>query len=140
VPARDLPASDLPASDLPIRCPCLSGNAYLPCCGRLHRGEATAATAEILMRSRYAAFAVGDADYLLRSWHPRTRPVDLELDPAVRWLRLDIDRTVKGGLLDTDGIVEFTAYSRLDGRRLQQHEVSRFEKVDGSWLYVDAVG
>jgi SEC-C motif-containing protein len=91
------------------------------------------------MRSRYAAFAVGDAGYLLRSWHPRTRPATLELDVSVTWLRLDIDRTVHGGLLDTVGIVEFTAHSSQDGRRLQQHEISRFEKVSGTWLYVDAV-
>jgi SEC-C motif-containing protein len=124
----------------PVRCPCLSGNGYADCCGPVHRGEARAATAQMLMRSRYAAFAVGDVDYLLRSWHPRTRPATLELDPGVRWLRLDIERTERGGLLDTDGIVEFTAYCRQDGRRSQQHEVSRFERVGGSWLYVDAVG
>ena len=122
------------------RCPCLSGNGYSVCCGRLHHGEARAGTAQILMRSRYSAFAVGDADYLLRTWHPRTRPHSLDLDPDVRWLRLDIERTERGGPLDTDGIVEFTAYARHDGRRTQQHEVSRFEKVAGAWLYVDGVG
>ncbi len=91
------------------------------------------------MRSRYSAFAVGDAAYLLRSWHPRTRPATIELDESVRWLRLDIDRTVRGGMLDTEGIVEFTAHSRRDGRRTSQHEISRFEKVSGDWVYLDAV-
>jgi len=91
------------------------------------------------MRSRFSAFAVGDAGYLLRTWHPRTRPVTVELDTSVRWMRLDIDRTERGTLFDTAGIVEFTAHSRLDGRRAQQHEISRFEKVDGAWLYLDAV-
>ena len=91
------------------------------------------------MRSRYSAFAVGDAAYLLRSWHPRTRPATIELDESVRWLRLDIDRTVRGGMLDIEGIVEFTAHSRRDGRRTSQHEISRFEKVSGDWVYLDAV-
>lgn len=91
------------------------------------------------MRSRYAAYAVGDSDYLLRSWHPATRPSALELDPTVRWVRLDIERTELGGLLERTGIVEFTAFYRQDGVRGSQHEVSRFEKIDGSWLYVDAV-
>jgi SEC-C motif-containing protein len=91
------------------------------------------------MRSRYAAFAIGDAEYLLRSWHPRTRPRSLDLDPGTRWLRLDIERTIRGGFGDTEGIVEFTAHARQDGRRTSQHEVSRFEKVSGDWLYVDAV-
>lgn len=91
------------------------------------------------MRSRYSAFAVGDAGYLLRTWHPRNRPGTLELDPGVRWVRLDIERTIRGGLLDTEGIVEFTAHARQDGARIQQHEVSRFEKVAGEWLYLNGV-
>jgi SEC-C motif-containing protein len=36
------------------------------------------------MRSRYSAFAVGDAGYLLRTWHPARRPRNLSLDPALR--------------------------------------------------------
>ena len=134
------PVNPTIAPEASARCPCLSGNSYSECCERLHRGEVRAGTAQILMRSRYAAFAVGDADYLLRTWHPRTRPHTLDLNPDVRWLRLDIERTERGGPLDTDGIVEFTAYARHDGRRTQQHETSRFEKVAGAWLYVDAVG
>jgi len=134
-----VPVRSVPVGRVPVRCPCLSGNEYAACCGRLHRGDARAATAEQLMRSRYSAFAVDDADYLLRSWHPRTRPETLELDDSVRWLRLDIERTVRGGMLDTEGIVEFTAYSRQNGQRARQHEVSRFEKVAGDWMYLDAV-
>lgn len=42
------------------------------------------------MRSRYSAFAIGDGDYLLRTWHPDTRPDALDLDPDQRWYRLDI--------------------------------------------------
>lgn len=38
-------------------CPCGLGRPYGRCCGRLHRGAASAGTAEELMRSRYAAFA-----------------------------------------------------------------------------------
>lgn len=91
------------------------------------------------MRSRYSAFAVGDAGYLLRTWHPRTRPGTVEFDTSVRWMRLDIDRTERGSLFDTAGIVEFTAHSRQDGRRARQHEISRFEKLNGDWLYLDAV-
>lgn len=62
------------------RCPCLSGLTYDDCCGRLHSGAGTAQTAEQLMRSRYSAFAVSDADYLRTTWHSSTRPADLALD------------------------------------------------------------
>lgn len=91
------------------------------------------------MRSRFSAFAVGDADYLLRSWHPRTRPDSLELDAGVRWYRLDILSTSKGGPLDADGIVEFRAFYRSEDGRGDQHEVSRFVRENRSWFYVDAV-
>jgi SEC-C motif-containing protein len=123
----------------PTRCPCLSGETYDDCCGRFHAGPAHAPTAEALMRSRYAAFAVGDVDYLRRTWHPRTRPADLDLDPAVRWTRLDVLAVRAGGPFDTEGTVEFRAHHRLDAVPGSQHEVSRFVREDGRWLYVDAV-
>jgi uncharacterized protein YchJ len=46
-----------------LACPCGLGDDYASCCGRLHAG-AHAPTAESLMRSRYSAFAVGDAGCL----------------------------------------------------------------------------
>lgn len=125
------------ALDDSARCPCLSGEPYGSCCGPLHRGEADAPTAVALMRSRYSAFAVGDSAYLLRTWHPSTRPTHLELDPGVRWFRLDIDGATRGGLLDTEGTVEFTAHYRAGGRAERQHEVSRFVRVDRRWVYLD---
>lgn len=128
--------SPAPVDDA-ARCPCLSGEGFGACCGRLHRGEADAATAEALMRSRFSAFAVGDAGYLLRSWHSSTRPADLELDEELRWYRLDIEGTSRGGLLDADGTVEFTAYYRGAGERGSQHENSRFVREGGRWVYLD---
>ena len=65
-------------------CPCGLGNSYETCCGPIH-GGARAATALQVMRARYSAFAVGREDYLLASWHPDTRPAEVDLlvgDPA----------------------------------------------------------
>ena len=118
------------------RCPCLSGETYDSCCGPFHGGRADAPTAVQLMRSRYSAFAVGDGEYLRRTWHPSTRPAALDLDPAVRWTRLDVLAVRAGGPFDTDGTVEFRAYHRLDGVTGSQHEVSRFVREDGRWRYV----
>mgnify|MGYP006213875899 CR=1 FL=1 len=42
-----------------------------------------APTAEALMRSRYSAHVLGLESYLQDTWHPRTRPADLDFDPAV---------------------------------------------------------
>ncbi|WP_332644526.1 YchJ family protein [Aeromicrobium sp.] len=119
------------------RCPCLSGLTYEDCCGRLHSGAAAAQSAEQLMRSRFSAFAVGDPDYLLASWHPSTRPAELELDAERRWYRLDIITTSGGTPFETTGVVEFEAYYRSPDGAGSQHEVSRFIRENGSWLYVD---
>lgn len=120
------------------RCPCGFGEAYDECCGRVHAGDTRAATAEALMRSRYSAFAVGDTAYLLRSWHPRTRPAMRSLDSEVTWERLEIVATSDGGPLHTEGTVEFRAHYRTaEGQRGQQHEVSRFLRHDGQWTYLD---
>lgn len=91
------------------------------------------------MRSRYSAFVLGDTDYLLRTWHPDSRPPTLQLDPELRWLRLDIEETRGGGWLDTEGTVEFRAHFRAGGSRGQQHEISRFLRENGQWLYLDAL-
>jgi SEC-C motif-containing protein len=119
------------------RCPCLSGEVYDACCGPLHRGE-PAPTAERLMRSRFSAFALGDSAYLLRSWHPSTRPDSLELDPGLRWYRLDIERTEKGGPFDREGVVAFSAYFAGSERGVLQ-ETSRFVREGRDWFYVDAL-
>ena len=120
-------------------CPCLSGEQYRDCCGRFHRGEAQAPTAEQLMRSRYSAFVVLDAAYLLRTWHPDTRPDELTLDEGMQWRRLDIVSTSRGGPMDRDGTVEFKAHFRHDGERGVHSEASRFLRVDGRWYYLDAL-
>lgn len=117
------------------RCSCLSGSTYAECCGPFHAGEPPP-TAERLMRSRYTAYARLLREYLLETWHPSTRPAVLELDAGVRWYRLDILSRTRGGLLDTEGTVEFVASFRHDGGAGQQHEVSRFVREAGRWLYV----
>ena len=91
------------------------------------------------MRSRYTAFARGDAAYLLRSWHPSTRPERLDLDDDVRWLRLDILAKTGGGPSATEGVVEFEAIHRDPAARGVLHERSRFVREGGQWYYVDGV-
>ena len=75
-------------------CNCGSGKNYAACCGRLHSGAEIAATAEALMRSRYSAYVLRLAPYLLESWHASTRPQSLDLaeDGGYRWLGLEILR------------------------------------------------
>ena len=119
-------------------CPCGSALAYARCCGPLHDGAAPAVTALALMRSRFSAFALGHAGYLLRSWHPRTRPAELDLDDTLTWRRLQIVDTEAGGPDDDAGIVEFRAQYEQHGRRHILHERSRFLRArDDTWRYLD---
>jgi len=89
------------------------------------------------MRSRFSAFARGDAAYLLRSWHPSTRPARLDLDADVVWRRLQIVDTVAGGADDAEGVVEFRASYRDAGGAGLLHERSRFSRFEGRWVYRD---
>ena len=87
------------------------------------------------MRSRYSAYVLGDADYLRASWHPGTCPAQLDFDPAVRWLGLQVKRHRLEG---DAAVVEFVARYRVGGgSAVRLHEVSRFAQVEGRWLYVD---
>ncbi|WP_154697571.1 YchJ family protein [Lentzea guizhouensis] len=114
-------------------CPCGTGQSYVDCCGALHSGARTAATAEQLMRSRYSAFAVSDEDYLLRTWHSRYRPESAGTADNDRWLKLEILDTENGGLLQTEGVVEFRAHY-VGG---VVHERSRFARENGQWVYLE---
>jgi SEC-C motif-containing protein len=117
-------------------CPCGSGRTYETCCGRHHAGE-PAPDAESLMRSRYSAYVKGLEAYLLATWHPATRPPALDLDasPRSQWLGLTVRSHTP--LDATHATVEFVARYKLNGRAFRLHETSRFERVDGRWLYVD---
>jgi SEC-C motif-containing protein len=132
--ARRSPAVD-PVAD----CPCGLDRSYQDCCGSLHSGQASAPTAEALMRSRFSAFAVCDEDYLLRTWHPTTRPPGVGFDPAQRWTGLRIVGTTGGSLLHTEGTVEFHADYEVRGHADSQHEHSRFVREDGTWLYLGPI-
>ncbi|SBV37450.1 conserved hypothetical protein [uncultured Stenotrophomonas sp.] len=123
-------------------CPCGLGPAYGQCCGRYHAGAA-APDAEALMRSRYSAFVPGNADYLLASWHPTTRPPELSLDdpPGQRtqWLGLDVKRHHVTGADTAE--VDFVARYRIGGARaVRMAEHSCFVREGGRWYYLDAQG
>ncbi len=120
-----------------IACPCGNIVAYPNCCGRLHSGTAVAGTAEELMRSRYSAWTLRLAPYLLATWHASTRPaeLDLTLDDGNRWLELRVRHHRR--MDATHATVEFTARYRVAGRGHRLHEISRFVREDERWFYVD---
>lgn len=120
----------------PPRCPCGNGD-FEECCGPLLAG-AVATTPEQLMRSRYTAFTLGKVDYLRRTWHPGTRPAELDLEPNVRWEQLEILEAPTPAADEKRAIVEFNAYYRTPGgHRAAMHERSRFVRQSGQWWYLD---
>lgn len=120
-------------------CTCGSATPFTACCLPILHGERLPGTPAELMRSRYTAYVVGDADHLWRTWHPRTRPDDLTLDGGPAWSGLTIHQATGGGPDDATGTVEFTAtWDGPDGRG-QMHEISRFARRAGRWFYLDGV-
>lgn len=111
--------------------------AFGACCARYiaHSGDVPAPDAESLMRSRYTAFVLEDAAYLLATWHASQRPASLDFDMGAKWLGLAVKRAGMTG--DHTAEVEFVARYRVAGRAVRLHERSRFVREDGRWYYVD---
>ena len=110
---------------------------FARCCGRYLADFARvpAPDAESLMRSRYCAFVLEDAAYLLTTWHASHRPPQIGFEPGTKWLGLEVrEHRV---LDDTHAEVEFVARSRHAGRAHRLHERSRFVREAGRWYYVD---
>ena len=96
------------------------------------------------MRSRYSAHALLQGrgasprsllEYLMTTWHPSTAPGDLELGP-MSWTGLDV---LHESASSDAGVVEFVAHHKVNGRAGTLHELSRFVREGGAWLYVDGV-
>ena len=130
----------------PTLCPCSSGAAFASCCRPHVVGGVAAPTPEALMRSRYAAFATKQVDYLVRTLHPdhpdASRPVDAvrgELKkvcnrlayPALAVLATEPDDA------SGDAWVVFRATVKDGGHDVSFTERSRFRRHDGAWRYVD---
>ena len=114
-------------------CPCSSNKAYSLCCEPLHKGLQKAQTPEELMRSRYSAFALGEAEYLYKtSLVKHHAPNELEQLKAqmgqVEWLKLEV-------LAAYDDIVEFKAYYRDESGIHLLHEESHFIYENECWFY-----
>ena len=121
-----------------MQCPCQSEKLFNVCCEPYHNGQ-TAPTAEALMRSRYSAYVLKGDKYLYKSWSKTTRPSkkSLRQNQNTEWLGLSIVRTEQGTIFDSEGVVEFIARYVENGQEQKTHEVSRFIRENGKWVYLD---
>lgn len=125
-------------------CPCGSNRAFQECCELIISAKKEAATCKELMRSRYVAFTLANADYLMCSHHSGTRPVKdrkriKKWAESVQWIGLVILNTEAGEVTDDIGYVEFRAMYLEDGHLQQIHEKSLFKREDQKWVYVSGV-
>ena len=117
-------------------CFCGSAIPFQDCCGKYINGTQKAPTALALMKSRYAAYATQQADYLLNTTHSSQRKYYSKADilswaTANEWQKLEI-------ITFTENTVEFKAYFLDENKQNQiHHEFSTFKKENGSWFYVD---
>ncbi len=122
-------------------CPCHSGKKYKKCCQKYHKG-ALPPTAQLLMRSRYSAYACGNADYIMDTTHPLNsdytedrktwREEILSFSAHTQFLGLRITESTEE---EEESFVTFEA--DLSSGLLKER--SRFLKENGRWYYVDGV-
>ena len=82
------------------------------------------------MRSRYSAYALREAAYVRRTWHPDTCPPELNLEDGTRYTGLAV-HSAEGNE------VTFTATLKARGRTHRLRERSTVARLDGAWVYVD---
>lgn len=118
-------------------CPCCSGSNYEACCAVFHNGV-PAPTAEKLMRSRYAAYALCLPDYLIETTLPAKRKLYdkqdiIDWSTENKWYKLEIVKA-------SSSIVEFKAsYMDPNGDHYTHHELSTFSLLNGKWYYAKGV-
>lgn len=127
-------------------CPCGSGSKYKRCCGPLHDGV-PAPSPERLMRSRYAAYALGRTAYILDTTHPDSPHHEGDraawaasvaaFSARTRFVGLEVIEASERG---DEGFVRFVARIEQDGRPGVIAENSRFLRVGGRWRYVADAG
>ena len=117
-------------------CYCGNSVSFQDCCEPYVKCIKNAPTAEVLMRSRYSAFAVGAADYLVNTTHISKRRYHNKRDilawsQANKWLKLEV-------LASTETTVTFKAYYLDENLKAQVHyEHSTFKLENDKWFYVD---
>ena len=114
-------------------CPCGSGREYSDCCELYISGKANPPTAEALMRSRYSAYVEHEIDYIINTCvHKGKDDIDYkstrDWSEQSNWLGLKIISAEKGGVNDTEGMVEFEASYIRDGLKDVHHERAKFKK------------
>lgn len=118
------------------KCPCGSGLKYKKCCKTYHDGR-VAKTALLLMKSRYSAYALGNAKYIQNSAENQDDIESIkEFSKNTTFKKLDILNFEDG---ENEAFVTFRATLFNQTIDISFTEKSRFLKKDGRWYYIDGV-
>jgi SEC-C motif domain protein len=124
-----------------MNCPCYSGKPYSDCCEPYHKG-ALPENALLLMRSRYAAYALGLADYIMKTT-AHTSPTDqwrqsiADFSSSTNFWGLEILSYTEAG---DRAVVKFAALLKQGDKDTSFTENSQFVKEGGRWLYIHPGG
>ena len=125
-------------------CPCGSLKKYKKCCKPFHDKITFPKTALELMKSRFSAFAVLIADYIIFTTHENNSDYISDLkswnqdimnfSKNTSFERLEILDFIEG---EVESFVTFKATLFQDNTDISFIEKSRFLKVEDKWLYID---
>ena len=122
-------------------CPCHSGRKAKSCCGPWLQGGA-APSPVALMRSRYAAYALGLTRYIMETTDPDGPLHEADRDRWAASIDAFCAATQFDGLTihahteeSTEGAVDFSAHLSVGEEDRSFREHSRFTKRGGRWLY-----
>lgn len=123
-------------------CPCYSKRPFYACCQPWHQGK-LAPTPAALMRSRFAAYALSNVNYIMRTTHPQSPHAQASKRIWRQALKLFCRQTDFLGLQilhvgepqNNVGLVTFRAVLMQAGKDVSFTEKSRFERENGRWLY-----
>ena len=126
-------------------CPCHSGKPYAECCQPFHQGVKPEIALQ-LMRSRYAAYALQLADYIMATTHPENPSYSENRKVWAKQIGHFCQQTLFEGLEimewkegEQEAFVTFKAILKQGGQEASFTEKSRFLKVKGRWLYHSGV-
>ena len=122
-------------------CPCDSGKKYKKCCRIYHSRQQKPPTPEALVRARYAAYALGEIDFIIQTTHPESPHYG---ENSYRW-RASLEsysfRNLFSGLkilsAEEDRVTYQATIFALGAYDQSFIENAVFKLLDGHWLYYD---
>lgn len=120
-------------------CPCGSAKKYKKCCRRYHNGMKIPTPTD-LVRARWSAYALNDADFIMDTTHPDNEEYD---ENRARW-RIRIEayclRNIFNELeivsAEDDKVTYRAEISAFMNQQTTITEDSVFAQVDGEWKYL----